>query len=358
VTGRPRGAAAWQEALVSLLGPLPGILLGLVCFFAIRRTPTLLTISIVQVLLFLNLFNLLPLGGLDGGRFLGRVLFSRHPLLDIAFQAIGSLLLAIFGLATSMYVLAAFAAFGLLLLPMRWRVLRAAGRLRRERPSMLADPEALGEEDGRAVFEAARALLPAQAGNKPASLAGVMEQLLDATKPAPRVMATLGLLALYGVGLLIGLVGVVVVASQTGPASWRAVQGPSWRAEFPNDPVATAPTTKADGVERVWRASVDGTQRFAIVVTEHAAPVDLDRWIDEASRGLAAESGMTVARTSPAEVTGASGRAVDLSSGGRVMRALLVAAGNRSYQVTASAPAWNDNQSRFLDSFKVVPPLP
>src|SRR5262245_13311298 len=37
VSGRARGAAAWKEALVSLLGPLPGILAGFGAIFLLGR---------------------------------------------------------------------------------------------------------------------------------------------------------------------------------------------------------------------------------------------------------------------------------------------------------------------------------
>src|SRR5262249_25576360 len=155
-------------------------------------------------LVFLNVFNLLPFGFLDGGRFLGRVLLSRHRALEVAFQAVGSLLLLLFALDASMYVVAFFAVVGLLTLPLRWRVLKAATQMRTQSPTMTPDPDHLSDADGRAAFAAARGLVRGPGREKPATLAGVMESIVEATKPPPGVLATLALLVLYGFGLLVG----------------------------------------------------------------------------------------------------------------------------------------------------------
>ena len=100
VSGRPRGAAAWKEAAVTLLGPLPGIAAGvaLVVWATTRHYPDALSFRVVEALLVLNVFNLLPFGFLDGGRFLERVLFSRHRVLEVAFVALGSLALGVLAL--------------------------------------------------------------------------------------------------------------------------------------------------------------------------------------------------------------------------------------------------------------------
>lgn len=115
VSGRSRSVMGYQEAIVLLLGPLPGIALGIalavVCWFydhSLLRNAALL-------LLVINAFNLLPLMPLDGGRLLRLVIFSRQPLLEAFFHAATGALLAWFGWATSSWItmgLGALMVFG------------------------------------------------------------------------------------------------------------------------------------------------------------------------------------------------------------------------------------------------------
>lgn len=59
---------AETEAWVGLGGPLLGSLGALVCYFAARETDSRLLLAIAYSGFFLNLFNLIPLSPLDGGR--------------------------------------------------------------------------------------------------------------------------------------------------------------------------------------------------------------------------------------------------------------------------------------------------
>ncbi len=131
VVGRPRGAAPWKDALVSLLGPLPGLMLAVALFAACWFTPEPAEwmFHAAVTLMLLNAFNLLPLGFLDGGRFFQRALFARHRALEIGFEALGSLALGAIAVALKMYVLAFFVLVSLRGLPRRWRVLSGAANV-------------------------------------------------------------------------------------------------------------------------------------------------------------------------------------------------------------------------------------
>ncbi|APW43833.1 site-2 protease family protein [Rhodoferax saidenbachensis] len=59
---------AETEAWVGLGGPLLGSIGALVCYFAARETDSKLLLAIAYSGFFLNLFNLIPLSPLDGGR--------------------------------------------------------------------------------------------------------------------------------------------------------------------------------------------------------------------------------------------------------------------------------------------------
>jgi Zn-dependent protease len=59
---------AETEAWVGLGGPLLGSLGALACYFAARETGSSLLLAVAYSGFFLNLFNLIPLSPLDGGR--------------------------------------------------------------------------------------------------------------------------------------------------------------------------------------------------------------------------------------------------------------------------------------------------
>jgi Zn-dependent protease len=68
---------AWKEAKVALAGPLLGSLGAAVCWIAGEATGSDLLVALAFVGFFLNLFNLIPIVPLDGGRAAGAL----HPAL-------------------------------------------------------------------------------------------------------------------------------------------------------------------------------------------------------------------------------------------------------------------------------------
>ncbi|SMC18319.1 Zn-dependent protease (includes SpoIVFB) [Andreprevotia lacus DSM 23236] len=89
VTGRPSAIPAWKQAIAYLAGPLPGLLAGFGMLFWLGSQPPadwhqhaqLAAIMAVVI----NLFNLLPVIPLDGGRLLELALFQRWPTARLLF---------------------------------------------------------------------------------------------------------------------------------------------------------------------------------------------------------------------------------------------------------------------------------
>jgi len=171
--GKPWGLAPWKRAVVLLAGPLPGLFLGIGLYGSVFLLASVelplwvqsLRWSAVEMLLLLNLFNLLPLGGLDGGQYCQAVLFSRFPKVEVAFRLAGSLALAALGLWLKTPMLAAFAVLPLLALRSAWDAasLRVAlARQAREsgmpasREEAILRLDALFEEPGHARIPMAR----------------------------------------------------------------------------------------------------------------------------------------------------------------------------------------------------------
>lgn len=99
-SGRSANSSGTQQAIVSLMGPIPGIIIGIVCAFIYFITNNELMSVCAAAFLFINGFNLLPFYPLDGARFLEFVLFSRNPKLEITFKFVTGLLL----IATAFYL--------------------------------------------------------------------------------------------------------------------------------------------------------------------------------------------------------------------------------------------------------------
>jgi hypothetical protein len=179
VSGRRGDVAAWKEGIVLLLGPVPGILIGFAIGFGTQdHSPVMREVALT--LIGVNLFNLLPLGGLDGARLLQLVLFSRRRWLEIGFQLITGLAAAALALNWQSIGLGVMAWFMLMVLPFRWRVLKAADRIARAGLPLPADATALEGETGRALFMEARNTITADNQRKPATVASAMQQVLEA----------------------------------------------------------------------------------------------------------------------------------------------------------------------------------
>jgi Zn-dependent protease len=80
-----------QKAIVSLLGPLPGILIGTVLGILYFVTKNEILIQLAWAFIFLNAFNLLPFFPLDGGRFLESLFSSKNIRFEMTFKIVSTL---------------------------------------------------------------------------------------------------------------------------------------------------------------------------------------------------------------------------------------------------------------------------
>src|SRR5262249_8211954 len=90
-SGTKQAAPAWQRVVVLLLGPLPGIFLGLLQMLALRPTFDTVLGMLVVFLVAVNAFNLLPVVPLDGGRIFDVLLLQGRPILAALFWAAAAL---------------------------------------------------------------------------------------------------------------------------------------------------------------------------------------------------------------------------------------------------------------------------
>ncbi len=164
-TGYKPHATPWQESLVLLAGPVPGLLLAAALLYYPAEGLPLPAIEFIRAFVnfsvWINLFNLLPFGVLDGGRLVQLVVLGRFPRIRALFAALG----AIIGLGFAVWSQAPLLGVAMLLLlvsiPLQ---LKAAGLITtirkqaaRHGQRSLSAPQvlrALGKEFSRKEFDA------------------------------------------------------------------------------------------------------------------------------------------------------------------------------------------------------------
>lgn len=233
VSGQHFNVAGWKKVLVSLMGPVPGIALGIALGGVGLATGTSSTLTAATMCLLLNGFQLLPVLPLDGGWVLHETLFCRHPLLDVAFRGLAALALLALGGMTGDWVLLIVALVMGMNLSTVWRQSRIIGRLRdsgigrsqyvpARPPELLADmsefetdpvpeaPPTIPVHVGRRILSEVRQEFPRFQDRT--FLARITLQVFETLNSRPpEALATLGLLFVYAASFLAALVGLVVV---------------------------------------------------------------------------------------------------------------------------------------------------
>lgn len=129
VTGKAQEVPVWKQAIVLLAGPVPGFLFALWAPLNPQIFPQssfwfLLAINAALI----NLFNLLPLAFLDGGKLVEITLLGRFPFALVVFDLLSVIAMAAIMLTIKSYNMLFFIFFMMLTLIPLWRTakLRAA----------------------------------------------------------------------------------------------------------------------------------------------------------------------------------------------------------------------------------------
>lgn len=217
VTGQNWNVPGWKKAIVSLAGPLPGILLGcalaVVAFFI--NKPWLNQLS--MILLVLNGINLLPFLPLDGGHILHTTLFCRNRWLDILFRV--AAVLGLFGimLIGSGRLMIPLIVIMTLALPVAFKLGKVTDDLRDQAPPPLPeDNDRIPPQTAQMIIAAVKEALPKNAGSKVVAQHTInVFETLNARPPG--VLATLGILAVHGGAVFLALVfGVLLTVNMHG----------------------------------------------------------------------------------------------------------------------------------------------
>lgn len=130
VTGQSYNVQGWKKVIVSLAGPVPGIVLGSILGVAGLMTKHDWMIDYGVMSLIINGLNLFPILPLDGGWVMHTLFFSRHYGFDVAFRVLAALALCLFGILSGDRIMIGLVVAMVMGIPAALRSGRIVQRLR------------------------------------------------------------------------------------------------------------------------------------------------------------------------------------------------------------------------------------
>ncbi|MDX2217283.1 MAG: hypothetical protein SFY66_28710 [Oculatellaceae cyanobacterium bins.114] len=213
-TARKDNASLTEKFWISLAGPLPGLILGITLAIAFGITDftdpdaaaawfeeTNWIRETSWMLIFLNLFNLLPIYPLDGGQIADLLLFSRNPYIGVVFKSIGVLLLGLLGLTNPLMLV--FALIIAITIPTTFRLAKLNNRFQKDLRELPHD-----DRDGLLQFLFTRLQEPPYRSLLFAQKYRMVVGLLDTRRESiAKWHVRLSLTGIYLVSLLSGFAG-------------------------------------------------------------------------------------------------------------------------------------------------------
>jgi hypothetical protein len=202
----PSGMAptsAGRQAVVALLGPLPGLFVGVAVYAMDRPSPGSWLADLCVMLVGFNAIHLLPVAPLDGGRLFDLLGPTRRP----GPGAAGRLMVAVAIAATAVLAadwrlaipLGMLAGVVFVAIPIGLKAARSGAVLRRLLPGLPADPAAMTDPQRRKVFGVALMVYPVPDPDRLAAVVRAVHTRASEATPGPA--ATAALLAAYAAGL-------------------------------------------------------------------------------------------------------------------------------------------------------------
>jgi hypothetical protein len=221
VSGKKVNAPAWQEAIVLLLGPIPGLVLGCGCYFLDATQPSVVVHHAARWLVYLNFLNLFPFEPLDGGRFFNIVLLSRHRLLESGARVAMGVGVVVLCWPTAACMAIAGGLFLLLMAFSGLKTGKVAETLRQRWPAWPSQIAELSEAQVRDLFQEVRRSYTLGAKTQPTLYATLMRPIHERTAAQPASLGVaLPLLAVYAAAVLLSLATYLYTGLQSDAGNW------------------------------------------------------------------------------------------------------------------------------------------
>lgn len=206
VSGQNYNVPGWKKAIVSLMGPVPGIILGAIVGCAGLILHKTILVKVALLALILNGFNLLPVLPLDGGWVMHAALFARHHVLDTAFRALAGIALLVGGFFGKDRILMFLGVFMLIGTHVSYKMARiAAGLRRRGLAAASPDDQNIPPETAQTIITELKFAFPKGLTNK--SIAQHALNIFESLNARPPGwFATIALLSAHGISFLMALV--------------------------------------------------------------------------------------------------------------------------------------------------------
>lgn len=111
----------WQAVVIAIMGPTFGLILSCVALLLYYVTGSVFFAAIASFNSLLNLFNLLPVLPLDGGRLLQAITFSMHNIIGLVLCITGAVLGVYLSYTFGLALLGFILIIGMLEIVMEWR---------------------------------------------------------------------------------------------------------------------------------------------------------------------------------------------------------------------------------------------
>ena len=195
-TGVRPNAPVWQQAIILLLGPLPGILLGAGLMW-FGGDPLLVAVG--YAFLLINALNLAPVMPLDGGQLLRVLFFARSRWLAVGFTWFGVACLALYAWSQSNLIIGLLAVMMAISTSSAFQAAKITDPVRAEGLQLPDEFEHLDAAQRRDLFARTLALYPAR---EPYAIARHMRTLHTAVVArAPSMAVALLFFAVYLAGI-------------------------------------------------------------------------------------------------------------------------------------------------------------
>lgn len=224
VAGQHYNVPGWKKVIVSMMGPVPGIVLGVIIggVGLVLHQPWLIKVALLALIV--NGLNLLPVLPLDGGWVFHTLIFSRHHWLDAGFRVLAGIALLAAGSRFDDKIFLYLGIFTLIGVPTAYRLARITSSLRqRGLAAGSSDDQTIPQETAVAIIDELKKGAPKAHTNK--TLAQQTLQIFETLNARPPGwLGTVSLFLMYVVslGMAVVFAGVFVVGQAGGLADFSS----------------------------------------------------------------------------------------------------------------------------------------